>query len=274
MNNREQEQHAIDRDRILARMADGFRDDKRVNACWVEGSIGLGIDDCYADIDLWLDVDDGHEQAVMDDAVAMLSQLGQPDFLRREDHPHPKIFQTNLHIAGMSPYLLVEICIQSRSRGSEGCTFVEGDVAELPKVLFDKCGVVSIIPPPPPDKERLTRVYRDVTELWSQRAKVVKYLHRGLYLEAYAYYGRYVREQLVTLARLVYTPRHWDYGLVHISHHLPATLVRDLEPLYQIANLDDIELALVQADRLFERLDREAKGRYAFLTESKGESAQ
>jgi hypothetical protein len=153
-----------------------------------------------------------------------------------------------MHIAVSSAYLLLDVCVQSHSRGSEGATFTEGDVAELPLILFDKAGVIRIVPPVP------TVVAKEAEETalqFGERARVIKYIRRAHYLEAHAYYEKYVCRPLVRLLRLVYTPRHSDYGLVHISSHLPHVVTAQLEILYQVSSISDIEDRLPLADELF-----------------------
>lgn len=253
------------REQIIRLFEDRYQQDDRVNAFWLEGSDGLGRNDDYSDIDIWLDVEDGYEQAILDDCAQALSTLAPLDFNQLYDHPHPKIFQRNMHLAGTSEYLIIDLCLQSRSRGSEGCTFVEGDIAELPLVIFDKKQVVTVITLPPADVEEITRAYRECAETWAQRARVVKYLHRALYLEAHAYYFKYVAAQLVVLARLVHTPRHWDYGLVHISHHLPETLVKRLERLHQVTSLEEFAVRLPEADALWQELEKQLWKQYPSL---------
>ncbi len=254
-----------DRTRVIRLLEDAFRNDPRVYALWLEGSDGLGRSDAYSDLDVWLDVSDGDEQAVLDACAAVLQTLRPIDFEDRTDNPHPKIFQRCLHLAGTSPYLLLDLCVQSHSRGAEGCTFVAGDVAEYPRVLFDKAEVVRIVPPPPIDPEAVRGVYRECVQTFAQRARVVKYLRRAQYLEAYAYYTKYVCQQLVTLFRLLYTPRHCEYWLVHFSSHMPADVREEVERLYQAASLAEIEERLPYADGLYARVTAALQAAYPFL---------
>jgi hypothetical protein len=142
---------------------------------------------------------------------------------------------------------------------------VEGDVAELPLVIFDKAGMIRLIPPPPDDEAEISRVYKECLSKWGQRARVVKYLHRGLFLEATAYYGKYVAAQVVLMARLLYTPRHLYYGPVHLSHHVPQDLRLRLESLYRVPDLAAIRDRLSEADTLFAELCRDVETRYPFL---------
>ncbi len=63
---------------------------------------------------------------------------------------------------------------------------------------------------------------------YAQHARVLKYVRRGLYPEAFAYYQRYVLEPLVSLSRMRYMLAYTDYGLVHISQHTPKESVEKL----------------------------------------------
>lgn len=239
------------RDKIIDLLRSTLLYDDRVFALWLEGSDGLGKSDEYSDLDFWLDVIDGKEEEVLDHCIDTLKSIAEPDFIDYSSNPHPKIFQRNVHLCNTSEYLLIDICIQSHSRGSEGCTFVKGDVAEYPLVLFDKKSIVKIIDPPELDMDGIKRTFQGSKALFSQRSRLVKYIKRNLFLEACAYYNKYVREPLICLARLIYTPRHHEYMLVHISAHFPPLIVQQLEELYRIQSIEDINFKLPLADSIY-----------------------
>ena len=81
-----------------------------------------------------------------------------------------------------------------------------------------------------------------------------KYVLRGQYLEAYAYYNRYVLEPLIDILRLIYTPAHVDYYLVHISQHIPKEDLKKLEYFAQLTSLDDISERIPLAEKWFNEL--------------------
>ncbi|MHC1695283.1 MAG: hypothetical protein AB9835_08425 [Eubacteriales bacterium] len=247
---------------IIQALVTRFSQDCAVRALWLEGSDGVGKSDEYSDLDFWLDVEDGMENAVLDECVKTIAAIGKLDYSSRFDHPHPKIFQHCLHVAGTSEYLLVDICVQSHSRGREGCTFTRGDIAEFPLVLFDKDEVVAIVEPRDTDASVIIKELDRCADVFSQRSRVVKYIRRGKFLEALAYYGKYVLYPLVDALRLLYTPTHREYGPVHISEHLPEHEVRELEALHKISSLDDIERSLSRADKLFARVRQALEEKY------------
>ena len=130
-------------------------------------------------------------------------------------------------------------------------------------MIFDKAEVIRFVDWNPADyteanKARLAECkYR-----YSQHSRVKKYIRRGLYLEAYAYYNRYVLEPLTDLLRIIYTPANADYYLVHISHHIPEDMLKRLEYFAQINSLDAMEKRIPEAELWFEEMVKELESRF------------
>jgi len=240
-----------------------MENDPLVYAMWLEGSDGLGCADEYSDIDFWLDVEDGHEEEYIGKCKAAFEELGELDFFADKHNPNPRIWHYVMHIMGTSEYWLLDVCVQSHSRGSKGATYVENDIAELPETLFDKCGIVTILPEPKPDMEELNTLYADAVLAFEQVSRVEKYIHRGEYMELVSHYMEYVCEPLITLARAVHTPRHCEYGTTHISRHLPSELVKKIERLYKFSSMEDISCNISYAKTLFEEIKLEFSRKYS-----------
>ena len=83
-----------------------------------------------------------------------------------------------------------------------------------------------------------------------QKSRVKKYIKRNQYLEAYMKYIENIAEPLVTIARLIYTPRHYEYSLCHITNHLPKKEIERLELYFKVSNFDDIENNIKKAENL------------------------
>jgi tryptophanyl-tRNA synthetase len=240
-----------DRKRIIEVIKEGLKDDENVFALWLEGADGLGRTDSFSDVDFWLDVEDGFEEATLDKCEKLLQTIGNLDFVDRVEHNDTKLFQRNMHIEDTSEYLLIDICIQSHSRGRGGCTFYSDDIAEFPLVLFDKAEVVTILPPERISKEALAPVFERCISKYSQRARLMKYIKRRRFLEAYSYFEQYVRQPIINMLRLIYTPRRYEYGYTHLSEHFPKKVVDELEELYIIRSVEDIEKLLEKADEIY-----------------------
>jgi hypothetical protein len=240
-----------DRQRIIDVIKEGLINDENVYALWLEGADGLKRTDKFSDVDFWIDAEDGMEEQILDKCELLLSKLGNLDFIEKIEHSHRQIFQRNLHIEDMSEYLLIDICVQSHSRGSAGSTFYTDDIAEFPLVLFDKADVVVILPPEKISEEMLRPEFERCVSKFSQRPRLTKHIRRGRFLEAYRYYEAYVRRPLIDMLRLIYTPRHYEYGYARLSEHFPKKVVEELEELYVITSVDDIEARLEKADEIY-----------------------
>ncbi len=230
----------VNRQEIINLFKQELQKREYIYALWLEGSDGLGTADNYSDIDFWLDAEDGHENQAMEECLALLKSLGELDLVHNYDHPCPKIIQKNVHIKDTSEFLLIDICIQSHSRDKDETIFIEGDTAELPLVLFDKAEVITILPEPDVDYKQINKQFNEYMTRFAQQARMRKYILRGDFLEALAYYHSYVCDPIVAVFRLIFTPRHPEYGLVHISDHLPADIVERIESLYKIGSLNSI----------------------------------
>ena len=204
---------------------------------------------------IWADFDDAHETDAIAAVEAVLAELAPIDLMEILPHSHPKIRQRIYHLAGTVPYLMIDFCWQCHSRDYNETALIEGNLIENAKVLFDKSNVVHWKPYDAADyadahAASLTGcIYR-----YGQHSRVLKYVRRGLYLEAYAYYHRYVLEPLIDLLRLIYTPAHTDYYLIHISQHIPPTVYERLTYFAQITTLDDIEARTNEARAWFDVL--------------------
>jgi hypothetical protein len=188
-----------------------------------------------------------------------LAQLGDID-LNIGPERHGDVRDKVFHLNGTSEYLFIDVCVQSHSRQFE---FVRGHDTERPLVLFDKAGVIRYSDL---DSEGLRRDiarrlrYREVG--FAQRARVVRAAKRGHFLEALAYYHKFVLQPLVELLRLQYAPQKADYWLKHIERDLPPPVRDEIRPLFAVTSALEIEAAVAKAATLFERASTEVRAQY------------
>jgi hypothetical protein len=238
----------VDRNTIINSIRDRFISMDEVHAYWLEGADSLNAVDEYSDIDIWLDVEDGFEDAVFYIAEEEFLKLGSLDFKSSVNHKHPKIYQNYYHIQRTSEYLLIDFCIQSHSRDKNEVKFVKGDILEYPKVIFDKSNVITILENDEHiDINLVQNIIEEIKSKYSQHSRVIKYVERSNYPEAFIYYLKYVADPLVELMRLKYTPKYHYLHFIHISNHIPAEEVKVLEYYYQISSLEDIRTKTKEA---------------------------
>lgn len=241
----------ITRDELLRALQRVLEASPPVYAAWLEGADASGHVDAYSDIDLWLDVRDGQEDAVFALVHQALASLGEVAVDYERPHPHPQIRQRFLRVVPSSPYLLVDLCLQSHSRSAEATAFVRNHDAVT--VLFDKAGVVRFVDAAPREHvEQQLQALRQEFALFQRW--VEKCLKRRDFLEALAAYHRYTLEPLVFVLRLRHAPFKTDYMLKHSGRDLPVAVVKRLENLYAVASLEDIASRHIHACAWFWQL--------------------
>lgn len=253
----------INRNTIIDILKNRFINVEQVYAYWLEGADSLNAVDEYSDIDVWMDVEDGFEDIVFKTAEEEFAKLGKLDFKFRVNHSHPKIRQNYYHIEGTSEYLIIDFCIQCHSRDRDEVKYVEGDILEFPKIIFDKADVITIHKPD--EKIDVGLIKNRIDEIkgkYMQHSRVIKYVERGNYPEAFIYYIKYVADPLVELLRLKYTPKYYYLPMIHISSHIPKEDVNILESYYKISSLEDIRNNTIKAKETCSRLIDEIEESY------------
>ena len=220
----------------------------KIYAAWLEGADALNRVDAYSDIDLWLDVEDSHEEEVISVVRSALETLGEIALEQHIQHPHPKIKQVFFRLEETSKYFILDLCIQSHSRN---LPFTEG--GEPFKTLFDKADVLLTQPFDEVKfrQEVELRAGQLQREFELRQVWVEKEVARGHFLEALHSLHIHVLEPLVELLRLRHVPRKGDYHLKDIIHDLPDDMVKTLEDLYRVTSLEDIEAKKLGAVNLF-----------------------
>ena len=237
------------RSRIIAALTERLKREPDVRAVWLEGADAAGYVDEFSDIDLCCSVEASLLENVGALAQSALETIGPVDMVNRLSGPD---FQrhTVFHLAGSSPFLLIDFVAYQAGRGSK---FIAGDEIEQPLVVFDRGGVV-VYCSPEEAKARQDRPgrLRELRESVAQVSRLEKYLARGNFLEAFGYYHKWLLMPLIEVLRMKYTPLHPDYYIVHISRHLPADVLAQLEDLAKFNSIAELELKSKAAVRLFE----------------------
>lgn len=226
-----------------------------IYAMWLEGADAVGQVDQYSDLDIYIHIEDEYEKQAIDKVENVLSKIAEVDYKYVMNHSHPKLRQRIYHLKGSSEYLMIDFCWQLHSRNKQEYVYIKGNKIEAAKVIFDKCEVIRYKNYNEDDyKNRIMDCIEECKYRYSQHCRVVKYIYRGTYLEAYAYYNRYVLEPLISMLRIIYTPSHTDYYLIHISQHLPQAEVRKLEFFAKVSSLEDIGEKIPLAEAWFSEL--------------------
>ena len=237
------------RDRIIAVLCERLQGEPDVQAVWLEGADALNCVDEYSDIDLCCSVEGELLLKIGALAQSTLERLGTVDLVNRLDSPD---FQrhTVFHLAGTSPFLLVDFVAYRAGHGSQ---FTIGDEIEKPLVVFDRGGMIQYLS----QEEAIARQDRsgrlqDLRKTVAQYSRLEKYLKRGNLMEAFGYYHKWLVQPLIEVLRMKYTPLHPDYYIVHISRHMPKDVLAQLEDLMKFDSIAELEQKSRAALQLFE----------------------
>ena len=245
----------ITRDILLHALSEGLYPLDYYYALWLEGADANGSLDAYSDLDLWADFMDEREKEAIDAVESILTGLARLDEFYLVDHPHPKIRQRVYHLEGSPPSLMIDFCWQLHSRDMGEFAFYRNDRIENAKVLFDKASVVRFTDTPRSvAPEEAAKAIAECQYRYRQHCRVEKYILRGQYPEAFAYYQRYVVEPLVTMLRLRDTPAYYDYGLVHLSSHVSVQDRERIEYFLKVDGLEEIRKKMAEATLWFQEL--------------------
>lgn len=258
----------ITRERIIEYLRNFASSKDYVFAMWLEGADGLDKVDEYSDIDFWFDVKKEYQESFLYECIKELQKLGEID--SRIDEIRKEIAQSNIHLTNSSEYLTLDICVQSHEiRGLDATCFTKNDLAEKPLILFDKNSIITFKDTPKLDVEDLQRIFNNSKNRILQSSRVTKYIKRNQYGEAFLKYIENIANPLVTIARIIYTPNHLDYGLCHINDHLPKETVQKLEQFYKVTSFEDIENNVPKAKELLGILERQFIEKYGIITDIK-----
>jgi len=240
---------------IIEKLSGSLKPLPFIYALWLEGADATGMVDQYSDIDFWVDFEDEFEEQAIAAVETALSQLAPIDYKHVINHDHPKIRQRVYHLAGTSKYLMIDFCWQLHSRPSNEYSYQKDDPIENAKVIFDKADIIRYTAQDLDMHLSHNRAMLDEAKYRrTQHLRAEKYVHRGQYLEAYAYYNCYVLAPLIDLLRLIHTPAYADWYLVHISRHIPPCDRARLEYFAQVGSIDDIAERIALAGQWFDEL--------------------
>ncbi|CAG7598962.1 hypothetical protein PAESOLCIP111_00272 [Paenibacillus solanacearum] len=257
----------ITRHTILREIAAELEPAEFILALWLEGSDGTCSVDAYSDIDLVCYTKEGCTGKAIERLDACMRRIGTLDIeyeqTGRPDHNRYKVY----HVRETPEHLLVDATIQSEPFP---VSFVREDRTVVPVVLFDKASIVQYRHSDPASHASALRTQlTEALGVYSQRSRAVKYTHRGLFLEAFIYYQKYVLSPLVDVLRIVHTPFQADCFLVHASRDFPAEVTKALEYLYGVRTTKDIAERIGKADELFGRSVAEAERMLASMEGSR-----
>jgi predicted nucleotidyltransferase len=226
-----------------------------VNAAWLGGSDAFGRADELSDVDLQVDVDDGHVAATFGAVEAALAAASP--IVARLVMPMPTWHghaQRFYRLRDTTEFAWVDVVVFERSDPRR--YYNQPERHGRPLVLFDRAGVLRPVPLDPAAlAATLARKVAGIRErLPFTLPQVAKDVRRGDALAALDSYHRHLLRPLVDLYRVRHAPARHDFGTRYTRDDLPADVQATLVELSFVADLDDLVAKLPQAERLLRDL--------------------
>lgn len=223
-------------EQIASELAELLKPNSNVHAMWIGGSVAEGYNDELSDIDLYLDVDDGQEEAMFTSIEKFLKSKGELDVSFGEGVTPPYSHKV-YHLTHLDPFHFIEITIHSHSN-----QFGLFDRMRKIKLLFDKDGTTTFESFDETSYSKMLEKRKKflIEKIELGELSVVKELRRRQFPDAMHNYQFWLVEPVIELARIKHAPLKVTYGLKHGSRDLPEDTVAEIEFLYTIKSLDDL----------------------------------
>jgi predicted nucleotidyltransferase len=223
--------------------------DPATHAMWVAGSVAEGYADELSDVDIWLDIDDGKDQEVFLSIEKLLSKKGRID-VNFSEGITPPFSHAVYHIAGTNPFHFIEITLHSHSH-----KFGLFDSLGKIKVIFDKDDTTNFRDF---DKVSYNKMLSERKIFLAEKIEigklsVEKEIKRQQFPEAMHNYLFWLVEPVIEIARIKYSPLKITYNLKQASRDLPAETVKEIESLYIVSSLDDLNNKTKQVEEMLEK---------------------
>ncbi len=241
----------LTREPILEALEQALQSLDYVQAMWQGGAAAFNRTDQWSDIDLMIAVDDDRVPdtiAIVDKVLQELSpieirfEIPQPSW-----HGHWQGFY-RLQEAG--PFLLIDCVILKTSSRN---LYLERPIHGSAVVHFDKIGIVESTPFSVEDhiKQMQARLetLRIMFDLFQSHTQ--KELNRGNAIEAFTFYQSYTVRLLIEVLRMIYDPARYNFHTRYVYHYLPPEVVHRLEPLFFVADKQQLAARFADAQQFF-----------------------
>jgi hypothetical protein len=244
-------QSTVTRQTILTALREALEPLDYIHAMWEGGAAAFNRIDEWSDIDLQVDADDGRVADVVEVVERALLSLApialKYDFPQPTWHGH---WQTFYHLSNTNPFLLLDFVVIKHSNQLK---FLQPEIHGNVRVHFDKSQVVRT---PPLDREAFVAKIKARLETLRVtfplfQTLILKELNRHNDIEALSFYHGFTLRPLVEVLRMKYNPIHYDFYSRYLYYELPIDVVRKLEPLFFVADRDDLRCKRDDAERLF-----------------------
>jgi hypothetical protein len=222
-----------------------------VHAFYEGGAIAFNRIDRWSDIDLMAIADKDRITETFqttEKALESLSPIKQK--FSPAQLPWPEVSQTFYFLEKADEYLFVDFAVLTPSAPEK---FLQPKIHGAVKFYFNKIKVK----PPPLNKEEFIKKLQAESDRLQARLTlfnnmVQKEINRGNSLEAVYLYYAFTLASLVKALRIKHNPVRYDFGMRYVHYELPPETIKQLERLYFVKDMKDLQQKYREATRWFQ----------------------
>jgi hypothetical protein len=241
----------ITRDGIIQALVDALKPLDYVHAMWEGGAIAFDRVDEWSDIDVLVDAEDDRVTDVFPVAEEALEALSPIDLKYEVAQPTlGEYVQAFYRLRDASEFLLIDLAIFKHSAPDK---LLEPEIHGTALFHFSKNNAVEIASLDRPgllDKLRL-RIEQIRQRFDMFNCFVQKEINRNNPIEALEIYRRLILESLVEILRIKHKPVRYDFKTRYVYYDLPGEIVRELEDLYFVRDMSELEVKYRSAEIWF-----------------------
>lgn len=241
----------LGREDFLKAIAEALKPLDYVYGMWQCGSSAFKRVDQWSDIDIVVDADDHKVRDVFPTIDKALEALTAIEISYECPQPMSEgAYQKVYKLEGISKFMVIEVCVVKHS-GSE--KFLQREIHGEVLVHFDKENLTEI---KPIDEEKfyaqLNTRLENIDKLFNiYQFLIEKEINRDNRIEALAFYNNFTLNPLVEVLRMKYSPYRYSFRSRYVYYDLPKEVVKNLEDLYFITDIEDLSLKHKEAIRWF-----------------------
>jgi len=242
------------REKIIDKLRSALEANPSVFAFFLAGADAHNTVDEYSDIDIHLIIEDEHKEDILQTIETTLSNVDLKLEHRRSESDWPQMLY---HVPGTSKFLIIDITLQTYSDSTQLNTRGK-------RILFDKKGVLKTEQQEQGDEREYIKKRINSIETYAPLRVMCleRELKRGNYLETLKPYHTLILDKVIEALRLLYCPQWPKIGLKHISLDLPQEIVQEIDDLYKVNSIEEIQEKSKKADDLLKKTLAELKEKF------------
>lgn len=239
------------REEILSEILKELKTYSHVNLIAEGGAKAFNRYDDLSDIDLMVDVEEGMAEETiksLENFFAGLGGINSVFIVSEKKELYHKFYKLN----NSAKYSIIDIFLTEKSNPDKGLEkYIHGEFV----VHLDKYGYMT-------DQKFDEIAFHEKVAAYGKRTKGVfeffqyqieKEIIRNHYVDALAYYFDMTVKPLIRLLRIKYNPAHYNFELRYLYDEFPEYIVKEIEQLLSINDLNDLKTKQRKAVELYKK---------------------